>query len=142
MDSREWFDSVRAECAGMRTMRARLDSLRSGQRGNMGGGSHAGTSDRVPRAVVAISELEARMGEAAADIDAASACIEGVGRALGERYAAVLHLRYIECMDWERVGRECGYSPDRCKHLRAIAMDYIDSVGVAGAIEGRPVPST
>ena len=62
--------------------------------------------------------------------------LQGIDAALGSVYADVLWWRYLAAESWDDVARMVGYSPRRCAELQAIAFDYVDSVGVDGAIRG------
>lgn len=66
------------------------------------------------------------------------AIIEGVRCGLGDKYAAILDQRYIDCLQWRDV-EYCGerVSMSAGKRCVAIAFDWIDSLGVSAVIGGR-----
>ena len=74
-----------------------------------------------------------------------SACVEiiygkdggGLRKLAGWRGALVLALRYTEAAPWAAVADVMDMSARRCQELAAAALDVLDAVGVAAAIEGR-----
>lgn len=60
----------------------------------------------------------------------------GVCALLGSAYADVLWWHYLGCETWKRVGEIVYYSERRCKQIRDIAFDLVDSIGVDAAIAG------
>lgn len=64
------------------------------------------------------------------------AIIESVRVNLGEEYALMLDVRYIDGLSWNDVKRDTGFSKSTGCYLLNIAFDWIDSVGVAGILKG------
>lgn len=60
----------------------------------------------------------------------------GVCALLGIVYADILWWHYLGCETWERTGEIVYYSERRCKQIRDIAFDLVDSIGVGAAIAG------
>lgn len=60
----------------------------------------------------------------------------GLSLLLGMLYADVVWWHYLGCETWARTGDIVGYSAQRCKALRDIALDFVDGLGLANVIDG------
>lgn len=86
---------------------------------------------------VQIEEWRKREAELVKFIGATIRIISGVRRGLGDAYASILEQRYIDGLPWADVkhdGRKVPKSTGKMKV--AVAMDWIDSVGVSGIFGG------
>lgn len=63
----------------------------------------------------------------------------GVCALLGSAYADILWWHYLGCETWESTGSMVFYSESRCKQMRDIAFDLVDSIGIGAAISGTGV---
>jgi hypothetical protein len=83
--------------------------------------------------------INRRMAELAKVIDDALCVLygedeqNGVARALGGTYADVIEMRCIECMSWAAIADVTGMCQRTMQEKYRIALDYVDSVGIAGA---------
>ena len=130
-------------CADSTALLDRRSALRDGVQAAMPGrlGSRSPHPDGGMAARAdAIADVERRIGDALALIDEGLTVISGVGIALGERHANTLFLRYYEGLPWRTVAHESGMSERWCHQSEAVCFGYVDTVGVRGAIEGRPLP--
>ena len=64
------------------------------------------------------------------------AIIEAVRANLGEEYALMLDARYIDCLSWDGIKHDYGYSKSTGNYLLNICFDWVDSVGVSRLLEG------
>ena len=60
----------------------------------------------------------------------------GVAKGIGLDYAEAVRLRACEAMTWDGVAERLAASSSTARRWYAVAMDYIDAVGLDGAAEG------
>ena len=150
-DARGLFETARAaaqECERTRRMLRAMEDAEGATGGGMGARVSRGSVSDPMRRVDARIDKEAlwqrRIEDNERVMDRATCVLYGaeqdgrggIDAALGSVYADVLWWRYLAAESWDDVARMVGYSPRRCAELQAIAFDYVDSVGVAGAIRG------
>lgn len=85
--------------------------------------------DREADAERELEQLEDLVGEARGVCD-------GVRAYLGDRYGEVLERHYVDAVTWGEVAAAIGVTERWCRHLRDVALDYVDSVGTARASRG------
>lgn len=141
-DALKYFESVRDAVRDLPAVREHRDSLfglseRRGQgcKGGVSDGGMARVADRLVRLDKRVDEMERLVAEAT-DV------IAGVGVAMGDKYAAALRAHYLSRMSWREAGLVMGYGRDAVRRWGYIAVDYVQTVGLAGAIEGRPLPTS
>lgn len=141
-DALKYFESVRDAVRDLPAVREHRDSLfglseRRGQgcKGGVSDGGMARVADRLVRLDKRVDEMERLIAEAT-DV------IAGVGAAMGDKYATALRAHYLSRMSWREAGLLMGYSRDTARRLGYVAVDYVQTVGLAGAIEGRPLPTS
>lgn len=64
---------------------------------------------------------------------------EGVADALGDNYGLTLFYRYLQGRAWKDVAKVMGCSERICYLRRDVAVDYLDSVGLARVKHGRGI---
>ena len=62
--------------------------------------------------------------------------IDGIRHGLGGKYADVLEARYIDCLKWRDVAKQCDISRSRGYELVNVACDWVDSLGVSRVLSG------
>ena len=132
-------------CADVAPLLERRDALRDGVRGQSVGARGAASACRdggMAARADAMARVESRIGDALALVDEGLAVIGGIGSALGERYASVMFSRYYRGAAWHAVAHDAGMSERWCAQAEAVCLGYVDSVGISGAIEARPIPRT
>lgn len=139
LGARSWLDGVRAASIAIGSIEAELAGLYEPGTPDGGGVESGSIGDggmfsRMLRAC----ELRRRCETAEAIVGLALRVIEGVRLGMGERYAEVLDMRYVDAMPWDEVAERCGCSERTARRVRDVACDYIDSVGLAGAARGEP----
>ncbi len=85
--------------------------------------------DREADAERELEQLEDLVGEAL------GVCA-GVRAYLGDRYGEALERYYVDVATWGDVAEAMGVTERWCRHLRDVALDYVDSVGTARASRG------
>lgn len=139
-----YFRRFSRACAGMAPLLERRDALRDPARARLLGAAaprSAHPDGGMSARAEAIARIEARIGDELATIDEGLAVIEGIGKALGERYATVMFSRYYSGKQWRAVASDAGMSERWCRQAEAVCFGYVDSVGITGAIDGRALPS-
>ena len=139
MGARAWLDGVRAASIALESMEAEMAGLYEpgspdGVGVESGSTGDGGMFSRMLRAC----ELRRRCETAEAIVGRALRLIAGVRAGMGERYADVLDMRYIDAMPWDEVAQRMGCSERTARRIRDVACDYVDSVGLAGAMRGEP----
>lgn len=147
--AREWFEAVADATARFSEVRERMVARRV-LAGAAGGRDYRKTrhpvgwhADRTARRAEEMIEGEAEDLRELIELrnriaDARRVC-EGVSLAIGDRYGNALAARYLARMTGRQAARELGVSERTFYLYLRIAFDYIDSVGVGGAIRGDPV---
>jgi hypothetical protein len=64
------------------------------------------------------------------------ALIESVRAGLGDKYANVLQWLYVDCMTWTQIHEHYGVIRSTGSTWRAIAFDWIDSIGIRELLRG------
>lgn len=139
MGARAWLDGVRAASIALGSMEAELAGLYEpgspdGCGVESGSTGDGGIFSRMLRAC----ELRRRCETAEAIVSRALRVIEGVRSGMGERYADVLDMRYVDAMPWDEVAERLGCAERTARRVRDVACDYIDAVGIDGAMDGLP----
>lgn len=139
MTAEEYFRAVLQAVKDIGLARMRLDTVRIGRSGQ--GGRPSGISDPTGQMAQAIikaeQDLELSIKGMEQTIADGKQTINGVGKALGQRAAAILHLRYIDAKPWKQVARELDLSASRVYEEHRAALDWVDFVGIANAKLGR-----
>lgn len=139
MGARAWLEDVRAASVALGAMEAELAGIYGPGAPDASGVASGSVGDggMLSRCVRA-GELRAGVAEAERVVGRALRVIEGVRRGIGERYADVLDMRYVDAMPWDEVAQRMGCSERTARRVRDVACDYVDSVGMAGAMRGDP----
>ena len=143
--AREYFEAARAaqrridgRLAAIRAMRER-EGVRAQSYEAIGRGG--GASDPM-RAVDSRMDSERRalaeLAECEAEVEDARAVCRGTSAANPHNplWGDVLELRYLECFEWDRIGRALGVTGSGARQMCRAALEWIDSVGIAAAREG------
>ncbi|MDO4428548.1 MAG: hypothetical protein Q4B91_03450 [Atopobiaceae bacterium] len=153
MAAREFFEAVRAASADARRARAELEALeeRRLSLGGHGASPVSGTRSDVngTSASIALVDREVvlhrRVEEDYALLDRACEVIYGVDndhgieRGMGTHFADVVWHRACGEESWDEVAVSVGMSRRTCVRYYEAAMDYVDSVGLVGSIDGAEV---
>lgn len=94
-------------------------------------------------AIYNVDTLEGKLGvlraeeeELKEEIGEALVLVEAVRKGLGEKYADVLELRYIDCTTWADVKERTGMARRTARDCIDVACDWIDSVGLTRILTG------
>ena len=137
MAATTWFS--RAASIALGSMEAELAGLYEPGSPDCGGVESGSTGDGgMFSRMIRACELRRRCETAEAIVGRALRVIEGVRLGMGERYADVLDMRYVDAMPWDEVAQRCGCSERTARRVRDVACDYIDAVGIDGAMDGLP----
>lgn len=153
MTARDFFEAVRAASADATRAKAELDALGErrlslGGHGTMavsGGGADVNGTSASVAYLDREAALHRRVEEDYALLDRACEVIygadgaHGIERGLGTRFADVVWHRACGDEIWETVAASTGLSRRTCVRYYEAAMDYCDSVGLAGAVDGGEV---
>ena len=90
-------------------------------------------SDSAPKAIRRLRDRECELIEIVND---GRTLIEGVKSALGDKYACILTLCYVRGLQYKEVESILGFSCATIKRYKAIAINYMDSVGYYRACKG------
>lgn len=107
-------------------------------------GRSSDTSDPTARAAIyRVDELSDKLDALRTEereledfIGVSLGVIEGVKIGLGERYGQVIEWRYIDCKTWTTIADDYGVSRSTGNNWLNVALDYVDSVGVARLLNG------
>lgn len=152
--AREWFEQVRDAAVDIERTARVLERMRAaeGVRGASLNPSVSGSREdvngtarvdarmdferRSRRRLEGDRELLRRAGDVIFGPDGDG----GIGRGIGPEYATVVWLRSVAygpgLTTWRNVADRMGMSVTSCRERYAVAMDYVDSVGL-GALEGQ-----
>lgn len=153
MGAREFFEAVRAASADASRARAELEALeeRRLSLGSHGSSPVSGTRSDVNGTSASIAlvdrerALHRRIEGDYAILDRACEVIYGVDndhgieRGLGTRFADVVWHRSCGERTWDEVAASTKMGKSTAKRYYWAAMDYVDSVGLLGAMEGEEV---
>ena len=160
MGEAEWFERSRRAILRLCAVRRELDALRESEASGPGGkhgdsGPHQknATSDPVAAAALAHDGVIARIEELSRQLESLEAArdtlrqvISGMRLALGDGYADVMAAYYLYGPELTYTGRSCtwqdvadrnGVTLRTVLRRRSVAADWLDDVGVAGAIAGK-----
>ena len=90
-------------------------------------------SDSAPKAIRRLRDRECELIEIVND---GRTLIEGVKKALGDKYACILTLCYVRGLQYKEIESMLGFSHASIARYRAIALNYMDSVGYYRACQG------
>ena len=153
MTARDFFEAVRAASADAARAKAELEALeeRRLSLGSHGASPVSGTGSDVNGTAASVvfldreRALHRRVEEDYALLDRACEVIygadndHGIERGIGTRFADVVWHRSCGEESWGEVARAVGMSEKTCRRYYDAAMDYCDSLGLVGAIEGGEV---
>lgn len=153
MTARDFFEAVRAASADATRAKAELDALGErrlslGGHGTMavsGGGADVNGTSASVAYLDREAALHRRVEEDYALLDRACEVIygtdndRGIERGVGPTFADVVWHRACGDESWDEVAASTGMSARTCRRYYAVAMDYCDSVGLAGAVDGAEV---
>ena len=153
MTARDFFEAVRAASADATRAKAELDALGErrlslGGHGTMavsGGGADVNGTSASVAYLDREAALHRRVEEDYALLDRACEVIygtdndHGIERGVGPTFADVVWHRACGDESWDEVAASTGMSARTCRRYYAVAMDYCDSVGLAGAVDGAEV---
>ena len=144
MDARTYFDTIPAKVARARILRLTINAA-GGPRALRPDAIRAsgGTpGDPTSKACEAVEARRAELQAIEADLDEARAIVEGIRAGLGDKYADAIHGRYLKPpagsklpASYAVVGQRCGIERHTIMHRANVALDWLDSVGRARAIE-------
>lgn len=155
-DARELFESAREASRDAERIRTQLQSMEERAKSLGGGGFEPrvrSTSDphRMESRSVAHIDMEERLRERYERdyelIDLACWVLYGRDNETGLSvlvpawWCDALWWHYLDDATWERTARAVSYSEQRCKQARSLAFDVIDSWGIVGTMQGRPLNS-
>lgn len=148
MEAREFLESVREAQRGIDRMISILDSMAARERVRtqrfdaIGGGSKSGGNRSFADATIARVDYEKRMkddiGRLRDTVETGRDLCAGVRSAnpLHRIWGDVLELRYCEDMKWGAVSRALELSESAAHKAHDAAIEWIDHVGIAAAMEG------
>lgn len=150
MTAREYFEAARA---AQRHIDGRLAALRIMRERE---GVRAQGYEAVGRSVIsdpmapvrARMDAEAQVCEELAECERIVADARAVCRGVRAANRAhpvwgdALELRYLDLMEWDRIGRALGLSGSGVRQACRAALNWVDMVGVAAAREGRGLAAT
>lgn len=153
MGAREFFEAAREASRDAARAREQLEDLeeRRLSLGSPGSGSVSGSHADVngtSRSIALVDReaaLHRRVEEDYALLDRACEVIygtdndHGIERGIGPSFADVVWHRACGDETWETVAASTGLSRRTCVRYYEAAMDYCDSVGIVGAVEGYEV---
>lgn len=152
MAAREYFETVRGAAVELDRTRRTLERMRARtqpktQRYDAAGGG-SGHSDPMDR-VVEVVDFEAVMRQRMEDdrellSDAARVLYgedgrAGVAKGMGSAYADAVYHRALDARTWDGVARVMFMSRSKVQQLYEAAADYVDAVGLDGAMLGAEV---
>lgn len=153
MGAREFFEAAREASRDAARAREQLEALeeRRLSLGSPGAGSVSGSHADVngtSRSIALVDReaaLHRRVEEDYALLDRACEVIygadneHGIERGIGPEAADVVWHRACGDESWDEVAASTGMSARTCRRYYSVAMDYCDSVGLAGAVDGAEV---
>jgi hypothetical protein len=145
MGAREWLEHVR-ECASViESLHRELSALEDARRdclpwqckgstlyASMGGTHSDPTASEAQARIDGLDEqigrVRVRYDECVRVVGECGEVLDAMRRELGERYAVVLELYYIDCADtWSEVSWEMGITYRHVQRLRDVAYEWIDA---------------
>ena len=160
MSGAEWFERSRRSVLRLCAVQRELDALTESEETGPGGSGHGdsgprqknATSDPVSAAALAHDGVVARIAELTRQRDGLEAArlalcrvIDGMRLALGDGYADVMAAYYLYGPELAYTGRGCtwqdvadraGVSLRTAMRRRSVASDWLEDVGVSGAMAG------
>lgn len=151
MSARDLFDAARAaamECERTRRMLLAMESTEAiaghGMTERVRSGSVPDPMRRTDARIDRERMWSARIEENERLIDLCHSILYGreqngkggVCALLGSVYADALWWHYLACETWARTGEMVGYSVTRCKDMRDVALDLVDTLGLPEVIDG------
>lgn len=153
-DARELFESAREASRDAERIHTQLQHMEQRSQSLGGGGFEPrvrSTPDpqRMEARSVAHMDMEERLRERQeqdyALIDLACCVLYGRDSETGLSvlvpawWCDALWWHYLDDATWERTADAVHYSAQRCKQVRSIAFDIIDSWGIVATMQGRPL---
>lgn len=153
MTARDYFEAAHHAAVELERTRAALMAMEARERASgspVGARVSGGASDPMARTDARIDReamWHRRIAEAEAVVDHATSVVYGpaydggggIAKGVGGAYADVVYWRYLDRKPWSQVATEVVVSPRTARRMHDLALDYVDSVGIEGAIEGREV---
>ena len=145
MDAREFFSGVRSAVSSRRRCLERLDKLRAAEGVRAQGYSgmptgKGGVTDPMSATdarMIAEQQAEADMESYEREIAKGFKVCAGVRVAHPSlRWGDALEFRYCLALDWSDVARCMDVTRQQAQRDANAAMDWVDAVGIAAAIEG------
>ena len=84
---------------------------------------------------VKLAALRAEETELLERIGLALRIIHGIRRGLGDKYADVIELRYIDGMKWKDIAKDYEIPRSTGHELISVACDWVDSIGLTKLLE-------
>lgn len=144
MTSREYFESasaaqrrIDAVLASISRMRER-EGVRAQTYAPVGHGSGASdpmraTDSRIDAEARARAELSSLYSEVESAREVCRGYSAANPRSMG---GELIQLHYLDLMSWREASSACGISESKARHECRVALDWIDSVGIASARAG------
>ena len=143
VSARAWLELTKWRYERMGFVATLMDE--GGETHGGGGASASGgtTGDPTARKAMGRMEQDARLSweyqRLERDIGQALGVIDGARRALGDQYAETVDAYYLtdRRVTWEDVAELMGCSVRTCHRRCDVFCDWLEDVGIDGAIEGR-----
>ena len=150
MTARDYFEATHLAArelertrSSLMMMEAREQAAGSSLGGHVAGGSSdpmARVDDRIDREAM----WHRRIAEAEAVLDHATMVVYGreyderggIAKGIGSVYADVIYWRYLDRKPWAKVAEMVSATPRTARRMHDMALDYVDAVGIDGAIMG------
>jgi hypothetical protein len=140
LNSKEYFENIRSEVAGVQKTRDVLERLRAregakAQSFDSSGGGSVDPMDAINARIDLEGKLEQRIACIETDIDEACAVLYGadnhggLAKLKGNRYADAVCMAYCQAMPWDEIAEVMQCSRQWCRELCNAAFRYIDAVG-------------